>query len=154
MSTAQRAQHVVFNPPYFAEGHGIVSPNLCRALARHAQPDVLSAFLECAVRNLAPSGWISHVMRADQKQQYTQALLEHGLFSRRLREIKTRAHKPTRAVLCEAQNHISHTFLEEAPLIVHRPCHSALTEEVEQWVSGVFKAGLKNASEVKHGRPV
>lgn len=89
-------QRIVVNPPYFS-GH-LASSSQQRQLARQGQVTP-TAWLECALRNLALDGQLYWVLPASQTELWSEIARGLGLKNCRTLQVKTTARKPVKLMI-------------------------------------------------------
>ena len=120
---------VVSNPPYFADGSGIKSPNADRAAARGESLCTLEDICAAASYLCRTGGAFFMVHRAERLTDALCLLRQYGLEPKRLRTVSHSAEKEPSLVLIEARRGGNAGLKIMPPLFIHAPDGSE-TEEI------------------------
>ena len=114
-------RRVVCNPPYFPPDSGRVSRDEAAALARHEQPDTLSAVCQAAAWLLCNGGRFCLCHRPERLPAVLAALTACGLEPKRLQPVQQRADTAPWLFLLEARKGGRPGLVWEAPLCLQHP---------------------------------
>jgi len=106
---------VIANPPYFRAGAGIVSEAKETA---HRETVPLSVWVDCALRRLAPGGWLVMIQRAERLPELL-VELEGRAGDIRVKPIAGRVGRPATRVVVKARKGARAPLTLCAPLIEH-----------------------------------
>jgi len=106
---------VIANPPYFRAGAGKVSE--AKETAHH-ETVALSVWVDCALRRLAPGGWLVMVQRAERLSELL-AGLEGRAGDIQIKPISGRMGRPASRVVVKARKGARTPLTLCAPLIEH-----------------------------------
>jgi tRNA1(Val) A37 N6-methylase TrmN6 len=93
--------HVMANPPWH-DSAGTISPDLGRALAHHAGPDALAAWIAALARGLKPRGTITLVLPAAAFSEAAGCLIAEGCGAINLFPLWPRAGQPAKQIIISA----------------------------------------------------
>ena len=111
---------ITCNPPYMTESHGLVNPNLPKAIARH---EILCTFEDVArqaEKLLKPGGRFYLVHRPFRLAELIRTLSKYHLEPKRMKMVHPFLDKEPNMVLLEAMRGARPRITVEAPLIVYK----------------------------------
>lgn len=137
--TAQSFDHVIANPPYYAQS-GSPSPQPGRDLAMRAQGP-LAPWMELATRRLRPGGCLTFILRSAQLPELM-AALSPRLGSAALLPLAARQGRPADRFLFQAKKGGRGAFRLLAPFILHEgPAHDGDRENYTAEARQVLREG-------------
>jgi tRNA1Val (adenine37-N6)-methyltransferase len=107
---------IVSNPPFYASGRVMASPDARKATARDDRTFTLEDLAACAARSLAPSGRLCFILPAEREGEALAALAQGGLVPAILRRVRNRPDAPDHRVMIQARAHWDGAPLELPPL--------------------------------------
>lgn len=122
---------VTVNPPYMIGGHGIVSDDSARMIARHEILCTLDDVIGASARVLKPFGRLFMVHRPFRLADIFRSLNEHALEPKRMRMVYPFADKEANMVLIEAVRGGKSRMAVEAPLVIYQR-DGVYTDEVRR----------------------
>ena len=120
---------VTSNPPYMTDSHGLVNPDLPKAIARHELLCSLEDVVRGAARVLRPGGRFYLVHRPFRLAEIMTVLVRYRLEPKRMRLVYPFVEKEPNMVLLEAVQGGNSRITVEKPLIVYRE-PGVYTEEI------------------------
>ncbi len=120
---------VTTNPPYMNHNHGLVNPNMPKAIARHELLCTLEDVVRESARLLRPSGRLYMVHRPTRLVEIINTLTSYKLEPKRMRLVHPYLNKEPNMVLIEAVRGGRSMLKMEPPLIVYKEPH-VYTEEI------------------------
>jgi tRNA1Val (adenine37-N6)-methyltransferase len=108
--------HVVSNPPYVKAGHGRVSPNIGRAIARSEQAGTLKELIDISAYLAGEGGRIYYVFTASRYDEMLKALATHGLKPGRVCFVHTKKDETPQLFLIEAGQGLELEVMEAVTL--------------------------------------
>ncbi len=120
---------VTTNPPYMNHNHGLVNPNMPKAIARHELLCTLEDVVRESARLLRPSGRLYMVHRPTRLVEIINTLTSYRLEPKRMRMVHPYLNKEPNMVLIEAVRGGRSMLKMEPPLIVYKEPH-VYTEEI------------------------
>lgn len=145
---ARSFEHVVANPPFFRRSDGPAAADPGRETAM-GEAAALAAWLDTAVRRLAPGGVLSVIHRAERLPDLL-AGLDGRVGAVQVLPLAGRAGQPAGRVILRAVKGRRSPFRLLAPLVLHDgPAHRSDAEDYTRAVSDVFRnvAALPGFSE-------
>lgn len=122
---------ITTNPPYMTGEHGLVNPQLPKAIARHELKCTLEDVVRMSGKLLRPGGRLYMVHRPFRLAELMSTLVSHRLEPKRMRLVHPFVDKEPNMVLIEARRGGKARLSVEPPLIVfERP--GVYTEEVKR----------------------
>lgn len=122
---------ITTNPPYMTGEHGLVNPQLPKAIARHELMCTLEDVVRMSGKLLRPGGRLYMVHRPFRLAELMSILVSHRLEPKRMRLVHPFVDKEPNMVLIEARRGGKARLSVEPPLIVfERP--GVYTEEVKR----------------------
>lgn len=122
---------ITTNPPYMTGEHGLVNPQLPKAIARHELMCTLEDVVRMSGKLLRPGGRLYMVHRPFRLAELMSTLVSHRLEPKRMRLVHPFVDKESNMVLIEARRGGKARLSVEPPLIVfERP--GVYTEEVKR----------------------
>lgn len=137
---ARSFDHVMANPPYFAEGDGTPARDVGREGAfREDTP--LSAWIDTARARLKPKGWLTLIQLAERLPECLTAL-SRGFGSVAVLPVQSRAGRSAGRVLIRARKGGKAPFRLLAPFLVHeRPYHLSDGDDYTALAAAVLRDG-------------
>ncbi|MCI8333815.1 MAG: tRNA1(Val) (adenine(37)-N6)-methyltransferase [Lachnospiraceae bacterium] len=120
---------VTSNPPYMTDSHGLVNPDLPKAIARHELLCSLEDVVRGAAGVLRPGGRFYLVHRPFRLAEIMTVLVRYRLEPKRMRLVYPFVEKEPNMVLLEAVQGGNSRITVEKPLIVYRE-PGVYTEEI------------------------
>ncbi len=120
---------VTSNPPYMTDSHGLVNPDLPKAIARHELLCSLEDVVRGAAGVLRPGGRFYLVHRPFRLAEIMTVLVRYRLEPKRMRLVYPFVEKEPNMVLLEAVQGGNSRITVEKPLIVYREL-GVYTEEI------------------------
>ena len=120
---------VTSNPPYMTDSHGLVNPDLPKAIARHELLCSLEDVVQGAAGVLRPGGRFYLVHRPFRLAEIMTVLVRYRLEPKRMRLVYPFVEKEPNMVLLEAVQGGNSRITVEKPLIVYRE-PGVYTEEI------------------------
>ena len=120
---------VTSNPPYMTDSHGLVNPDLPKAIARHELLCSLEDVVRGAAGVLRPGGRFYLVHRPFRLAEIMTVLVRYRLEPKRMRLVYPFVEKEPNMVLLEAVQGGNSRITVEKPLIVYR-APGVYTEEI------------------------
>ncbi len=120
---------VTTNPPYMNNNHGLVNPNLPKAIARHELLCTLEDVVRESAKLLRPGGRLYMVHRPIRLVEIINTLTTYKLEPKRMRMVHPYVNKEPNMVLIEAVRGGKSMLKMEPPLIVYKEPH-VYTEEI------------------------
>ena len=111
---------VTSNPPYMTGDHGLVNPQLPKAIARHELLCSLEDVVRAAARVVRPGGRFYLVHRPFRLAEILTLLVQHKLEPKRMRLVYPFVDKEPNMVLIEAVQGGRSRITVEKPLIVYK----------------------------------
>jgi len=134
--------HVLLNPPYFAQHAGTPARDAGRDTAMRDRSD-LAQWLGAASRRLRPRGTLSVIVRADRLQDLLSAL-PAVVGSLRVLPLAPRAGRPAKRVLLQGTKEGAAPLTLLAPLILHSgDHHEADGDDFTALAAGVLRRGAE-----------
>lgn len=94
---------VVCNPPYKAEGTGIVNPDNSLKAVRHESECTIDDIAACASRLLQFGGRLCICQRPERLPDITEAMRKYNIEPKRLRFVQLNANKPPKLLMIEGR---------------------------------------------------
>ncbi len=120
---------VTTNPPYMNHNHGLVNPNMPKAIARHELLCTLEDVVRESARLLRPGGRLYMVHRPTRLVEIINMLTSYKLEPKRMRMVHPYINKEPNMVLIEAVRGGKSMLKMESPLIVYKE-PNVYTEEI------------------------
>lgn len=120
---------ITTNPPYMTGNHGIVNPDMPKAIARHEILCNLEDVIRESARLLKPSGRFYMVHRPFRIAEIMNTLINYKLEPKRMRLVYPFVDKEPNMVLIEASKGGKSRITVEKPLIVYKE-KGIYTEEI------------------------
>ncbi len=140
IAPAGRFSLVVCNPPYKAEGTGIVNPDASLKTARHEGECTLDDIAACASRLLQFGGRFCICQRPERLPDITEVMRKYKIEPKRLRFVHLNAGRPPKLLLIEGRRGGKRGCLKvEAPLFLENEDGSCSSEMLE--IYGSFADG-------------
>lgn len=111
---------ITCNPPYMTGSHGLVNPNMPKAIARHEVMCTFDDVARQAARLLKPGGRFYLVHRPFRLAELVVTLTKYHLEPKRMRMVHPFADKEPNMVLIEAIRGAKPRITVEPPLIVYQ----------------------------------
>ena len=111
---------ITSNPPYMTGNHGLVNPNLPKAIARHEICCTLRELVAATEKLLRPGGRFYLVHRPFRLAEIMTELTAHHLEPKRMRLVYPFVDKEPNMVLIEAMRGGRPRITVEKPLIVYK----------------------------------
>ena len=112
---AMSVDGVIANPPYYREGS---APDAGAKQTAHLETAPLADWIDCALRRLKPTGWLTMIQRAERLPDIL-AGLEGRAGGIRVKPLAGRAGRPASRVIVRARKGSRAPFTLCAPLIEH-----------------------------------
>jgi tRNA1Val (adenine37-N6)-methyltransferase len=119
LHTAERFDHVLCNPPYYAGEMASSDPR--RGVAKHAEGLTFSDLADVLDKVLGPGGRCSIIIPMDRESEFLQVMGAIGLGPSRRCAVRYLEHRPAKRVLLELTSaltehpHSSELVVEHAP---------------------------------------
>lgn len=120
---------VTTNPPYMNHHHGLVNPNLPKAIARHELLCTLEDVIREGAKVLRPGGRFYMVHRPTRLVEIINVLTKYKLEPKRLKMVHPYVDKEPNMVLIEAVRGGKSMLKVEAPLVVYQ-APNVYTDEI------------------------
>ncbi len=120
---------VTTNPPYMNNNHGLVNPNMPKAIARHELLCTLEDVVRESARLLRPGGRMYMVHRPTRLVEIINTLTSYKLEPKRMRMVHPYVDKEPNMVLIEAVRGGRSMLKTDPPLIVYKE-PKVYTEEI------------------------
>lgn len=120
---------VTTNPPYMNHHHGLVNPNLPKAIARHELLCTLEDVIREGAKVLRPGGRFYMVHRPTRLVEIINVLTKYKLEPKRLKMVHPYVDKEPNMVLIEAVRGGKSMLKVESPLVVYQ-APNVYTEEI------------------------
>jgi tRNA1Val (adenine37-N6)-methyltransferase len=125
---------VIFNPPYFKDGHGSPSPNKIRDQARHERHGSLQDFVEAGSRSLHDKAWLAAIVPAVRGDEMIDLCRQRGLAKIRQRKVRPHLHANSNQILFQAWKCGCADLDTIQDLVVHDEQSPAFSNEVAMWL--------------------
>lgn len=122
---------VTTNPPYMNSGHGLVNPNMPKAIARHEILCNLEDVVRESAKVLKPRGRFYMVHRPTRLIEIVNCLSKYRLETKRIRMVHSYIDKEPSMVLIEAHRGGKSMVKIDPPLIVYRDVN-VYSEEINR----------------------
>lgn len=122
---------VTTNPPYMNHNHGLVNPNLPKAIARHELLCTLEDVIRESTKVLKPGGRFYMVHRPSRLVEFMTTLTKYKLEPKRIRFIHSYVDSEPTMVLIEAVRNGKSMIKVEPPLIVYKE-KNVYTDEIRK----------------------
>lgn len=133
--------HVIANPPYFAEGDGTPSADAGRETAQRASTP-LAEWIVAGQKRLVPGGRFTMIQTCERLPEILGALHAAGAGSLVVRPIAPRVGRDAKRVLVTARKGGRAPFRLLAPLVLHeRPRHLADGDDYTTSVRAILRDG-------------
>lgn len=109
--------HAVANPPYFRRGRGSHSADCGRAMAK-VESVPLKIWVDCLLRRLKPSGWLSMIITADRLPELLDSLSGRA-GSIAVKPLHSRPGRKAGRVLVRARKGDRGAFEIASPMVLH-----------------------------------
>jgi tRNA1Val (adenine37-N6)-methyltransferase len=133
---------VVFNPPYFKQGHGLASPDPGRDAGRREMHGTLDDFIACGHRMVTPTGFIAAILPRARVPQWRTAAQTWGLYPGRERAVQAVPGGPIGHQLVTLSRQNEQQTHSAPPLVVHAPPGRTYSPEVQALMVGVLPQGV------------
>lgn len=114
---AQTFDHVIANPPYFAQGQGTAARNAGREAA-FREETALATWIDIALRRLAPGGWLTMIHLAERLSDMLSAI-QNRAGAVAILPIAPRTGRPASRVILRARKASKAPMQLLAPLVLH-----------------------------------
>ena len=135
----ERFNHVMLNPPYFRQAASVPSSLALREAAM-GEETPLAAWLDVAVRRLAPKGWLTLIHQAERLDDVLVGLA--GLGSIAIRPVTGRSGRPAGRIVVRARQGGRAPLRLLPPLVLHAgAAHTADAEDYTAQAAAILRGG-------------